>query len=61
MSQQTDSENPNRSAPHKVINKASSGSSAFHFRCRWRCKISLSAKPIPSARRGRGRRLGLFA
>src|SRR5215467_11002103 len=46
MSQQTERENPNSRAPQSIISTHSSGSSAFHFKWRWRCNTSRSAMPI---------------
>src|SRR5436190_9173747 len=36
-SRKTDRVNPTMLTPHSTISVASSGSSAFHLRCRWRC------------------------
>src|SRR6266567_4283637 len=36
-SRKTDSVNPTMLTPHSTISVASSGSSAVHLRCRWRC------------------------
>src|SRR5262245_60795700 len=39
-SRNTDSVKPTMLTPHSTMSTASSGSSAFHLRCRWRCRTS---------------------
>src|ERR1051325_3588640 len=39
-SQRTANVNPAIDTPHSTMRTASTGSSAVHFRCRWRCRTS---------------------